>query len=95
LTHRIVERFHPERIILFGSHAWASPRADSDVDLLVVMESDLRPAQRSAAIGLTCRPRLLPLDIIVRTPAELAHRLGIGDPFLLRVVRQGKVLYER
>jgi predicted nucleotidyltransferase len=95
VTRRIVERFHPEKIILFGSYAWGTPRRDSDVDLLIVMKSDRRPAQRSAQVSMECRPRLLPMDIIVRTPDEMACRLRIKDPFLLRIVEQGKVLYER
>ncbi|HEQ60854.1 MAG TPA: nucleotidyltransferase domain-containing protein [Firmicutes bacterium] len=95
IARRIVERFHPEKIILFGSHAWGGARADSDVDLLVIMESDRRPAQRSAEVSLQCRPRLLPMDILVRTPAEVEYRLGINDPFLRRIIQQGRTLYER
>jgi len=95
ITRKIVDGFHPEKIILFGSHVWGSPQADSDVDLFVVMESDRRPAQRSSQISIQCRPRFLPVDIIVRTPAELEHRLDIHDPFLRRIVDDGIVLYER
>jgi len=95
LARRIVERFQPTKIILFGSHAWGTSRPGSDVDLLVVMESDKRPAQRSAEISLACRPRFLPMDIMVRTPAEVAQRLSLGDPFLTRILEHGRVLYER
>lgn len=95
VTSRIVERFHPEKIILFGSHGWGTPRSDSDVDLFVVMESDQRPAQRSAQISLECRPAFLPMDILVRTPAELQRRLEINDPFIGRILSEGRVLYER
>ena len=95
VARRIVERFHPEKIILFGSHAWGAPGRESDVDLLVVMESAKRPAARSAEVSVACRPRFLPMDIIVRTPAELEHRLEINDPFMRRVVERGRVLYER
>ena len=95
MTRRVVEGFDPDKVILFGSHAWGSPRPDSDVDLFVVMQSDLRPAQRSAQVHMACRPRFLPMDVIVRTPAELAHRLDIGDPFVRRIMKEGKVLYER
>ncbi|MFW6162564.1 MAG: nucleotidyltransferase domain-containing protein [Planctomycetota bacterium] len=95
MTRRIVERFDPEKIILFGSHAWGSPTSDSDVDLLVVLESDRRPAERSAAISRACRPRFVPVDFLVRTPEELRERLAMGDPFMRRIVREGRVLYER
>ncbi len=95
IVRKIVEAFHPEKIILFGSRAWGSARQDSDVDMLVVMETDLRPARRSAEISLACRPRGLAMDILVKTPAEIDDRTKIGDPFLRRVLEQGKVLYAR
>lgn len=84
-----------ERIILFGSRAWGRPRPESDVDLLVVMPSDLRPAQRSAAVARVCRPPFLALDVVVRTPAELAERRRLGDPFIKHVLNDGTLLYEQ
>src|SRR5438445_7337292 len=69
----VAERFHPEKIILFGSHAYGEPHADSDVDILVVM-----PARNE--IDQACRidrvtDPMFPLDLIVRTPKNLAWRL--------------------
>ncbi|MBL7222241.1 MAG: nucleotidyltransferase domain-containing protein [Candidatus Brocadiae bacterium] len=95
VTRRIVTCFGPEKVVLFGSHAWGTPQPDSDVDLLVVMESDARPAHRSAAVDRACRPRFLPLDVLVKTPTELQERLRLQDPFIRRIVEQGRVLYER
>ena len=95
ITRRIVEHFDVEKIILFGSHAWGQPQRDSDVDLLVVMENAECPVDQAVAIHQVCRPRSLPMDVLVETPGELAHRLRIGDPFLRRVVERGRVLYER
>lgn len=95
VVRHIVQRFHPEKVILFGSHAWGAPEADSDVDLLVVMDSDKRPAERSAEISMACRRRFLPMDILVRTPAELERRRRMNDPFVRRIVEEGRVLYER
>ena len=95
MVQKIVHTFQPEKVILFGSHAWGTPRQDSDVDLLVVMESDLRPARRSAEVSLKSRPRGLAVDFLVKTPAEVDRRLKIGDPFLRRVLEQGRVLYVR
>ena len=43
MVQDIVQKFRPKKIILFGSYAWGTPRKDSDVDLLVIMESDRRP----------------------------------------------------
>lgn len=95
LATAIADRFAPQKIVLFGSHVWGTPDAGSDVDLLVVMDSDLPAAARSARISRECRPRLLPLDVIVRTPSEVAERLGMGDPFLRRILDEGQVLYAR
>jgi predicted nucleotidyltransferase len=95
ITRKIVAAFDPEKVILFGSHAYGSPAPDSDLDLLVVMESDERPAARSARVSAACRPRFVAMDILVRTPQELEQRLQMGDFFLQEIVEKGRVLYER
>jgi len=90
----IVSEFSPERVVLFGSRAWGEPDSASDVDLLVVLETEDALAIEGA-IARRCRPRFVPMDVLVRTPSELAERLRIGDPFMKRVVTQGRVLYQR
>jgi len=94
ITRRIVEGFHPNKVILFGSYAWGVPRVDSDVDLLVIMESDARPAHRSAEISMACRPPHWVMDILVRTPEEMDQRMKMGDPFIREILERGIVLYE-
>ncbi len=95
VVRRIVEVFDPQRILLFGSHAYGETGPDSDVDLLVVMESDERPAARSARIASVLLDVPFPMDILVRTPAELHYRLQIGDYFFREILERGRVLYER
>ncbi len=95
LAQRIVDRFQPEKIILFGSYASGRPRPESDVDLLVIMETSLRSRQQRLEISRALSPRPFPLDLIVRTPQELAQRVALGDPFLAEIMTRGKVLYER
>lgn len=93
LCQRIAEAFHPEKIILFGSQAYGKPRPDSDVDLLVVMRFEGGYFEQAHEI----RMRLglsLPIDLLVRTPEELAYRLEIGDRFMREIVECGKVMYE-
>ncbi|MGH2593189.1 MAG: nucleotidyltransferase domain-containing protein [Anaerolineae bacterium] len=92
---KIAETAHPEKIVLFGSFAYGRPTPDSDVDLLVIMESDLRPHARSVQVSEILNPRPFPVDIIVRTPAEIEERLHIGDCFFREILSKGKVLYER
>src|SRR3989441_9156922 len=88
----IAEEFHPDKIILFGSHAWGTPHEDSDVDLLVVM-----PARNQHDQAVRIRWRLaapFPVDLIVRTPKQMAWRLAEGKSFTTTIVSKGKVLYE-
>ena len=95
VARRIKRVFDPQRILLFGSHAYGKPMPDSDVDLLVVMQSNERAAARSAAIAKTLLDIPFPMDIIVRTQDEIRHRLNIGDYFIREILERGEVLYER
>lgn len=94
LARRIAAEFRPEKIILFGSQAAGGADEGSDVDLLVVMESPLRPVEQAAEIRRFLKYSH-PLDILVRSPAELERRLALGDYFLREVVSHGITLYER
>jgi predicted nucleotidyltransferase len=94
LVQRIALAFRPERIILFGSYANGQPRPDSDVDLLVVMETTLREADQAVAIVQAVQPAF-GVDLIVRTPTNLDRRLVMGDWFLRDIVERGEVMYER
>lgn len=95
VAQRIAERFQPDKIILFGSYAYGQPKPESDVDLLVIMDTPLRSRQQRLEISRALSPRPFPLDIIVRTPRELAERIALGDLFLSEIITRGKVLYER
>ncbi len=89
----IAEEFRPEKIILFGSHAYGTPHEDSDVDLLVVMPTRNRLDQAFKIRLALAAP--FAMDLIVRTPKELAWRLAEGESFLTQVVAKGKILYEK
>ncbi len=95
IAAKIVNHFQPEKIILFGSHAWGDPTTYSDVDILVVMDVEGSPIHKEAQISKIARPKLVPMDIIVRTPEQIQYRLKIGDPFIRRIMKEGEVLYER
>lgn len=93
-SRAVAEKFRPERIVLFGSYAYGKPTADSDVDLLVIMP---RTRDRGGRMSVRIRhavPRAFPLDLLVRTPADVAKRLRWGDCFLREVMEKGEVLYE-
>jgi predicted nucleotidyltransferase len=95
IARRIVAALQPEKIILFGSYAHGTPSGDSDVDLLVVMETIARPADRYLAVSRLLRPRPFPLDILVKTPDEISQALAKSDSFIREIVTKGRVLYER
>ena len=95
IVKRIAEQFDPERIILFGSYAYGQPRPESDVDLLVVLETEERPRIKQLEIARALSPHPFGMDILVRTPEQLQERLAMGDYFLREITTQGKVMYER
>jgi len=97
VIHSLVEQisalFHPQKIILFGSYAYGTPRPESDVDILVVMESQLSELEQAALICRTI-PYRFGLDLLVYTPQHLAQRLEWGDSFLREITQRGISLYE-
>ncbi len=92
-ANEVARRFKPTRIVMFGSYAYGKPTPDSDVDLLVVMPCKGRPLDAALAVRRTVEADF-PLDLIVRTPAEMRKRLSLGDFFLREVMDKGIVLYE-
>jgi uncharacterized protein len=93
LAERIFLLFHPKKIILFGSYAYGTPKPESDVDLLVIMDTQLSELEQAAVI---CRaiPYRFGLDLVVYTPQRLAQRLEWGDSFLREIIKRGVPLYE-
>jgi predicted nucleotidyltransferase len=93
-ARQIGERFHPDKIILFGSYAYGTPHAESDVDLLVIMPAYDVVAQAIRISGAF--ERLFSHSIIVRTPQQIERGLREDDCdwFLREVMDKGKVLYE-
>jgi predicted nucleotidyltransferase len=92
-ARQVAELFQPEKIVLFGSYAYGTPHADSDVDILVVMPAR-NQIDQACRIDAALDPPF-PLDLIVRTPRNVAWRLRAGDSFLREVMAKGKVLYEK
>jgi predicted nucleotidyltransferase len=95
ISQRIVAGFQPEKVVLFGSYACGGPTLDSDLDLLVVMESDEPMAQRIARVAEVAQVRFLPMDLLVYTPNEIAAQSAKGDPFIAEILTKGTVLYQR
>ncbi len=92
---RVAQALQPDKIILFGTYAYGVPTPDSDVDLLVIMETDRPGKERSWAVSRLLLPRDFPVDILVKTPTELSTALQRGDFFLREITERGIILYER
>lgn len=90
----IAAAFKPQRIILFGSHAYGKPTPDSDVDLLVVMPKPRRYWMQTTQKIHEKVSAGFPVDILVRDPAFLRERLHEGDTFLEEITTKGRVMYE-
>jgi predicted nucleotidyltransferase len=100
LIARLVEiigrEYKPRKIILFGSYAGGRPSEDSDIDLLIVKDTDARIVDRFVEVKrLIYDPQLrIPVSPLVYTPQELEDRLDMGDDFVKEIISEGKVLYE-
>ena len=94
---KLRSEYEPLKIILFGSYAYGNPTKDSDIDLLILKNTDKRRADRFVEVKrIIYNPDLkIPISPLVYTPEELEERLKIGDDFVKEIVRKGIVLYER
>lgn len=95
MVRRIVDRFQPDRIILFGSHARGTAGPDSDVDLLIVMPVKGSKRQKQLDIRKALRGIAVPKDIIVTTPEEFAWRKEVVGTIERPAAREGELLYAR
>ena len=93
LCIRIAREFKPEKIILFGSHAYGQPGPESDLDVMVVMQFEGDPLEQAVSM-LNQLNVLIPIDLLVRTPAQVQQRLEMGDSFMRDIIERGKVMYE-
>jgi predicted nucleotidyltransferase len=93
ICDRIATVFQPDKIIVFGSHAYGTPGPFSDLDLLVVMSFEGSPLQQAARIISRINPDI-GVDLIVRTPTQVQERLAMRDGLMREIVERGRVAYE-
>jgi len=94
----LTEKYKPEKIILFGSYAYGNPTEDSDIDLLIIKETDKkRRVDRFVEVKrIIFNPKIrIPISPLVLTKEEIKERLEMGDDFIEEILTKGKVLYER
>ena len=90
---RIVENIQPQKVILFGSYAYGKPDENSDVDLLVIKDTDDPINRRGGEIRKHLRGLCIPIDILVYTQKEIDEWKDTKAAFITQVVEKGKVLY--
>ena len=95
MVRRIVKKFKPEKIILFGSYARGTPTWDSDVDLLIIMDVSGSKREKRIEIGVALHDIRIPKDIIVATPDEVERRKNLVGTIIRPAIEEGKVLYAR
>lgn len=95
IIRRIVESAQPEKIVLFGSHAYGRPHEGSDLDILVVMESDLPRYKRAVPIYRALAGLLIGKDVLVYTPQEIDAWSEIPQAFITQVMEKGRIIYEK
>ena len=94
VVERLVKEFKPEKIILFGSHAWGTPTPDSDWDLMIVVNSsDAAPTRRAARAYRCLNGLRIPVEIIVSTRAEIEQYRTVRSSLANRILADGQVLY--
>jgi predicted nucleotidyltransferase len=95
VVNRIAYGFNPDKIILFGSYAAGSANNDSDIDLLVIKDTDLPKHKRSFDIQKSLRGSMIPMDILVYTQKEFEQEQQNKYSFLSTAIKTSKILYER
>ncbi|MFH1320927.1 MAG: nucleotidyltransferase domain-containing protein [Bacteroidota bacterium] len=95
MIDRIRKVAEPEKIILFGSYAYGVPNTKSDIDILVIMKSDLPRYKRSIPISSALSKIMLLMDIVVYTPQEVEEWSEVPMAFITSIIKNGKVIYEK
>ena len=94
VKNRIIEKFSPDKIVLFGSYAFGEPNEESDLDLLIIQRTDLPKKERRPIIRRELREFKLAMDLLVYTPDEIDYWKDTPAAFVTQILKEGKVLYE-
>ena len=86
--------YRPEKIILFGSLADNAVHEWSDIDLLIIKETDKRPIDRNIELVRLIRPTV-GVDLFIYTPQEYEFLVKEKYSFLLNILKTGKTVYEK
>ncbi|MFN4293811.1 MAG: nucleotidyltransferase domain-containing protein [Thermoflexales bacterium] len=95
LTQIVVEQFHPQKVILFGSRARGDAKPDSDYDILIIAPSDKKRRRRTPPVYRALSGLGVPKEIVWWTPEEVEQWRAVKAHFITTALREGKVLYVR
>jgi len=99
LLHQIVQKIvsgcAPEKIILFGSSVSGAPTPQSDLDLLVIMDTTLPPMDRSVRLRQAIGPMDVPLDLFVLTPEEYEESKDVISGIAYAPAKYGRIIYAK
>ena len=95
MVDKILKEYQPKMIILFGSYAYGEPTEDSDIDLLIIKDTEKRPIDRWVEVKRLLRDftRTFPVSPLVYTSKEIEERTAIRDFFIEEILEKGEVLY--
>jgi len=93
ILEKLLASYAPQKVILFGSYAYGTPRPDSDIDLLIIKKTSEHFIHRGVTVRriLSDPERSVPLETLVLTPQEVSRRLAIGDQFLAEIIEKGDI----
>jgi len=95
IVRKLKEGLNPDKIILFGSHAYGKPNEDSDIDLLIVIPESDEPGYRRDRKAYRClRGMTAPTELVVVTRQEVEEASKVPVSLINQAVQRGKVLYE-
>ena len=92
---KIAAKFNPDKIVLFGSYAIGAQNVDSDLDILIVQDSDLPMHKRGFDIRMSLIGTLIPMDILIYTKSEFEQEKNKNFSFLNSALKNSKIVYER
>ena len=95
IKNQLIAKYMPERIILFGSHAWGNPRPDSDIDLCVIKKGVETEGSNSRKLEINRMfDHRVATDVLVYSPYEVKRELWLGNPFIKKIIDNGRGLYD-
>jgi uncharacterized protein len=95
IIQSIAKNCLPEKILLFGSYGSRNASPESDLDILVIMETDLPKHKRATPIRLLFKPTPCAMDILVYTPEEIEYWNGTPNHIITEIFQSGRIVYEQ